>query len=340
MDTPLTPSPAPMTSWKKWLLLGVIIIAGVIAADRIPTWLGNLKSSLLTAPVVTVSHGQVSDVTPEGFAVTFDQQPGEVMITALVDGKELNFPVTVESALSPQAVAMGSGGGGGGLINPPSPAASLPATSNQQLAHQSFKGAAELKNPFVDVTEQTKYFNAIMKIQELGLMKGSSGEQGMIFEPARKMDRAQFATIMMRLKDFYPFTADKNITPEACRFSDVDNAAWYSAAVTEACQNGLVKGYPDHTFRPTALVNYAEVIAVVIRTAAIFDSLVADELHRQIALREHGKGAWYDAYIDVGLDLHILSSEADQDMSARQPWLPTPRAWVADIIVHLVEANK
>lgn len=60
-------------------------------------------------------------------------------------------------------------------------------------------------------------------------------------------------------------TGNGGTSSGANSFSDVPSGAWYTQAVQQVVQDGLMKGYPDGTFRPEQPVTRAELAVVLTR---------------------------------------------------------------------------
>ena len=93
--------------------------------------------------------------------------------------------------------------------------------------------------PFRDVNEGDWFYPYVGYVYENGLMKGTSAKA---FSPDETLDRAMFITIIGRL------VGAENDKPSP--FSDTEPDTWYSPYVAWAADLGIVKGFPDGTFRP------------------------------------------------------------------------------------------
>jgi hypothetical protein len=102
------------------------------------------------------------------------------------------------------------------------------------------------------------------------------------FRPERALSRAELATLLVRAKGVTLPTADKSVFP------DVSRSHWAARYVAAAEEMGLVKGYPDGTFRPNQKISRAEGIMVLAR----FEGLTDPERGELI----------YPPYSDVPLD--------------------------------------
>jgi hypothetical protein len=80
------------------------------------------------------------------------------------------------------------------------------------------------------------------------------------FRPERALTRAELATLMVRAKGVkIPNTTARKV------FKDVQTDFWAAKYIEVAQQEGLIKGYPDHSFRPNNKINKAEGIAILVR---------------------------------------------------------------------------
>ncbi|KUK32095.1 MAG: Amylopullulanase AmyB [Thermoanaerobacterales bacterium 50_218] len=87
-----------------------------------------------------------------------------------------------------------------------------------------------------------------------GIVKGMSATT---FAPEAQVTRAQFATLLVKALNI----REQAATGE--RFTDVAADAWYARTVETAAANGLIKGYPDGSFRPNAKITRQELAAMV-----------------------------------------------------------------------------
>ena len=78
------------------------------------------------------------------------------------------------------------------------------------------------------------------------------------FDPTGEVTRAQFAAMVARALGL-------NISATSTAFSDVPSSAWFAGDVAAAVKAGIVKGYPDGTFRPNANITREEMAAMMVR---------------------------------------------------------------------------
>lgn len=102
--------------------------------------------------------------------------------------------------------------------------------------------------PFVDVTEDKWYYDAVAYVYQQGIMVGMSETT---FEPNTTVNRAQVAQMLYNLEGQPQVSRDSG-------FSDIRDDQWYAKAVAWASANDVVAGYEDGTFRPTRAVTREE----------------------------------------------------------------------------------
>lgn len=118
--------------------------------------------------------------------------------------------------------------------------------------------SASAGTAFPDVAN-TKYSDASARLAGLGVLKGY---QDGTFKPDGKITRAEFAAVAVRLLGL---EAAAKLTTGATQFPDVPASHWSSGYVNVAVNQGLLKGYPDGTFKPDANVTNAEALAILVR---------------------------------------------------------------------------
>lgn len=127
-------------------------------------------------------------------------------------------------------------------------------------------------NPFIDVSEDVWYTDAVRYVYENGLMVGVEADQ---FGPNVTTDRGQLVTMLWRM-------AGAPVAETDADFSDVPADAYYADAVAWAAENGITAGFADGTFRPQTglsreqmaalFMNYAQATGVDISARADLDA--------------------------------------------------------------------
>jgi len=127
----------------------------------------------------------------------------------------------------------------------------------------------------------------------VGLVQGYPDQT---FRPERALTRAELATLLVRAKGIkLPVTQARQV------FKDVKPGFWAAKYIEVAQREGLVKGYPDRTFRPNNKINKAEGIAVLVR----FDQLRLAEVDSK-PYWDIGTNHWAAKYIQAAKDNGML----------------------------------
>lgn len=114
-------------------------------------------------------------------------------------------------------------------------------------------------NPFIDIFESDRYYDAVAFVYENGLFKGVSARE---FAPDTTMTRAMFVTVLGRLANV---NADMYNTVS---FDDVEAGSWYAPYVQWACDAGIVNGYGDGKFGVNDPVTVEQAAVLLARFAA------------------------------------------------------------------------
>ncbi|WP_422487039.1 S-layer homology domain-containing protein [Gudongella sp. DL1XJH-153] len=115
------------------------------------------------------------------------------------------------------------------------------------------------KNPFVDI-ENDPEKTAIIELSIEGIINGVTQTE---FQPGKSISRAEFAALISR-------ALDKEETHNH-GFSDVKESDWFSGYVGAAKASGLIKGYPDNTFKPQDKITRQEASMVIYNIAKTMD---------------------------------------------------------------------
>ena len=92
----------------------------------------------------------------------------------------------------------------------------------------------------------------------LGYVNGFDAQH---FGPDEQLTREQMAVMVARIAELKEDTSGSN----PLSFSDKDGiSSWALNAVTAVFQNGVISGYPDGTFRPTAEITRAEACHMIV----------------------------------------------------------------------------
>ncbi|MFA6039212.1 MAG: sortase [Candidatus Peribacteraceae bacterium] len=109
-------------------------------------------------------------------------------------------------------------------------------------------------------TQGTRYAQAYAALQE----KGALGNTG---RPYDRITRVEALKVIVALRPHLKNRAQwfANNLPPLPLFPDLDQHAWYAPYVEAAFEAGIITGYPDRSFRPTATVRAEEGIVMLQR---------------------------------------------------------------------------
>jgi hypothetical protein len=116
-----------------------------------------------------------------------------------------------------------------------------------------FSGAtAVLAATFNDVPGNSNYYLAVEALKKIGIISGYSDGT---YHPERIINRAEALKLILKSAGIMPPGGLYNTG-----LKDITLDSWYAGYVFQAQLVGIVKGYPDGTFRPDRQINLAEFI--------------------------------------------------------------------------------
>jgi hypothetical protein len=146
---------------------------------------------------------------------------------------------------------------------------------------------------FADVPEGYWAKMPIENNATVGLVQGYPDGN---FKPERPLSRAELATLLVRAKGI-------KLPDGRARqaFKDVKSDFWAAKYIEVAQREGLVKGYPDKTFRPNNKINKVEGIALMVRFDQLKLAQVDSKPYWDIATTH-----WAAKYIQAAKDNGML----------------------------------
>ena len=117
-------------------------------------------------------------------------------------------------------------------------------------AHNNFTGGCM----FPDVPQG---YWAACDIDKLAINDVVVGYPDGMYKPNKNISRAEFATMLVK-----GFNMDAHGATTS-QFSDVSRDNWANAAIARAVNEDLLRGYPNHTFRPNANVTRVEALTSI-----------------------------------------------------------------------------
>ncbi len=112
--------------------------------------------------------------------------------------------------------------------------------------------------PFADVNTGDWYAESAAFVNERGIMTGMSETE---FGPSVRLSRAQFATILYRMK------GEPEVTYDGAAFPDVADGQFYTKAAMWAKNSGVISGYEDGRFGPADEITREQMAVMMYRYA-------------------------------------------------------------------------
>ncbi|MCR4435121.1 MAG: DUF4430 domain-containing protein [Clostridiales bacterium] len=161
----------------------------------------------------------------------------------------------------------------------------------------------------------------VQKAAQYHLMQGTDAAAKR-FEPARKISRAEFAVLLLRLLGEQPMAGYSPV------YRDVRQDSWYAGYVLKAREKGLIKGVSDEEFAPDRPVSRQEMAVMAARAFG----LQAESENPGIADLDTA-GEWARPSITAVYNKNIMTG----DNSFFRPEEPVTREMAAVIAVRLYE---
>lgn len=161
---------------------------------------------------------------------------------------------------------------------------------------------------FSDVPRDHKNQTAISHLSDIGVINGYNDGS---FHPESLINRAEFAKIVTSAR----LTLDSidNCISDYSQnnwsyifFRDVSLSQWYAKYVCAAKINSIIDGYPDSTFRPSEMVNFAEGLKMVINAYNI-DVRRVRVVHNSLLYINNDD--WFARYFSYAYNKNLISRD-------------------------------
>jgi LPXTG-site transpeptidase (sortase) family protein len=114
-------------------------------------------------------------------------------------------------------------------------------------------------------------------------------------------------------------------------FSDIDQRSWYAPYIETGFRMGVVKGYPDGTFKPADQVTVEEAIALMLRVYKQDNPSATYQTSQYI---KNQPNQWYSAPVSIAIQKNIIMHDL-----ILQPGMPVTRGQLFDMLYRLREAQ-
>ncbi len=126
----------------------------------------------------------------------------------------------------------------------------------------SSSSASSVAYSFVDVGATHPNADAIAYVKDRGIV---SGYPDGTYRPGQAINRAEFTKIIVNAQ-FSPTEISECLMGHGGALSflwDISSTAWYAQYVCVAFNHGIIRGYPDGSFRPEQTINLAEAAKIL-----------------------------------------------------------------------------
>ncbi|MBN7774081.1 S-layer homology domain-containing protein [Clostridium aminobutyricum] len=126
-----------------------------------------------------------------------------------------------------------------------------------------------------------------------------TGDTDGLFHPENNLTRAQACVILVKTIDPIASMVNGTATQSAVKtnFSDLSGYKWAAGYIGYAVEAGIVKGYPDGTFKPGEKVSTNEMLTMILRAAGYTEAQIGT--------------TWPDDYIAKAKDVDIFKGIAE-----------------------------
>lgn len=177
---------------------------------------------------------------------------------------------------------------------------------------------------FSDVDTSHEYARAISYLKSNDIIGGYPDGT---FKPVKTVSRVE--ALKMILLGF-----DINLSPTAdLTFPDTDDDQWYAPYVGRSVKLGVVRGYPDGSFKPAQTVNKAEFLKILFEATDIpTPEDVTSDPYPDVP-----SDAWYAGYAAYASEKNLVPLDEDGKLN---PSDGMTRSDVAEVIYRLIAIEK
>jgi hypothetical protein len=164
------------------------------------------------------------------------------------------------------------------------------------VPHSAFAASAL---PLSDIAKNANK-DAILKLNYAGVLKGYTYGT---FKPDKEVTRAEFAKIAVLAMGYTDEQA--NLLKGKTAFKDLPASHWATGYINLAVSQGIIKGYPDGTFKPDNQVKIAEALTVYVQGL-------------KISVNPASTGEWYYPYLLAADKAGIYEAKETPTISAKR----------------------
>lgn len=182
--------------------------------------------------------------------------------------------------------------------------------------------------PFIDTPMTYWAIEPIALISTLKIIKGyPDGE----FKPERGITRAELVTLLVRTT--YPSPDIRKELASGKKFKDIKPTHWAAQYISVGSYMGLIKGYPDGTFKPSRVLTRAEGVTILAR----FSKLTIPQSGFEIPFPDLQSEYWANKYIAAADKAGLLKYLKNKDF---EPKREMPRSEATEVLYRTPQVKR
>ncbi|MBY9081407.1 S-layer homology domain-containing protein [Paenibacillus sp. HN-1] len=199
------------------------------------------------------------------------------------------------------------------------------------IRHFSVYSVLKVSHEFKDVPAAHWANEAIRTLAARGIADGSGAGQ---FEPGRKVTRAEFSAMLVRM---LRLPEDTGVTA----FKDVPSGSWYAGAVGAAHEAGLVNGRSGGVFDPGGTLTRQEMAVMLTKAASLLSGTAPSPVASGAAVvpfKDTNRiAAWADAAVRSAYAQGLIKGRTDTEFA---PEAAVTRAEAAQALFNMAEHSS
>lgn len=200
----------------------------------------------LAYPFGQYNNSTIQLLKNNGFTMAYTTKSGKVKLGM----NKLALPrMGIEPNVSLNQFA-GKVATGSKILDQPAPVKPTPPTPEPEPEPEP-----EPNEPLYDVKESDYFYDAVMSLSERGIIQGYPDGS---FQPHRSVTRGQSAKILANALNL---DMDNIVNPN---FTDIDENNEYYKPIAALVEAGIIKGYPDGSFKPNATLTRAHMSKMIV----------------------------------------------------------------------------
>ena len=165
-----------------------------------------------------------------------------------------------------------------------------------------------------------------------------TGDTDGLFHPENNLTRAEACVILVKTIDPIASLVNGTATQSATKtsFSDLSGYQWAANYIGYAVENGIVKGYPDGTFKPGEKVSTNEMLTMILRAAGYTESQIGSTWPDDYIVKAKEAGVFnnldenYPAYATKGMAAQMTYNQIKQLKAMAPAVTETPQGTNSD----------